>query len=179
MSEVNWLVTLLIGAIVSIPLSIFANLFTPQIQKWVDGLFVSNRGKTLGSLRKEYNEIKELRADPQRTQLLVFWQILSYILSIFIELFLLIPIIVGMWVGVSSTNLILSGNIFFMVAIAIALGLIFLAFTVILLTTINSALSWMRRIYFLTHYKEYELKITNRISELEKKVGVSKENTPG
>ena len=67
MPEPNWIVVLLVGAAVgallSIPLNLVANLVTPGLQDWLVSRSLANKGKQLKRIEQEYARVKELHED--------------------------------------------------------------------------------------------------------------------
>ena len=63
MSGPNWLIVLVLGLALSIPVSLLTNLATPRVQNWLDRRAMSNKGKRLKRLEQEY-DVKELRDNP-------------------------------------------------------------------------------------------------------------------
>jgi len=56
----NWLLTILIGALLSIPIGIATNLFTPKLVEILNRSAKASHNKKLATLKKEYEFIQRL-----------------------------------------------------------------------------------------------------------------------
>lgn len=80
--EPNWIITLLLAAAISIPLSVLANLLTPKVSAWLDKRGLESKGKSLQTLRSDYTRIKSLRENPNALRLWLAMGITHLLVSI-------------------------------------------------------------------------------------------------
>lgn len=64
MNEPNWIITLAIALILSIPISLLTNLQTPKLQDWLEARSLVSKGKKLKRLEEEYHRILGFRNNP-------------------------------------------------------------------------------------------------------------------
>jgi hypothetical protein len=91
MGEINWLITLLVGALLSIPIGIIANLLSRPFEGWLSKQALMSKGKSVARLKKDYERIKNYHENPLYFQLIVNQRSvrssvaqLSFILTVFL-----------------------------------------------------------------------------------------------
>jgi flagellar biosynthesis protein FlhB len=165
--EVNWIITLLIGSLLSIPISVLANLMTPVFQKWFEKQAGSVRNKSLARLKREYERVKNFREQPTLLQLavneyLIRGIILICALVIGVTYFVIVYFIDNMpsLNNALGSEIIKSGS-FFMSSI------IWLFTMVFILTFISGLFDLLSDYSRLKQFDKFEKKSLARISELE------------
>lgn len=157
MGEINWVVSLLIGVIISIPIGIFTNIMTPIIQDKIEKATLSTQKKSLERLRKEFSEVKELHDDPNlfsvNTAKFLFSGIRTILLSMTV-----IFLIIGWFILKDSltsftTNI---GSILVLVAI----------YFLVLFSEYNQIGEFGRIIVRLLNYEKYKKDIDLKTNEL-------------
>lgn len=156
MGEINWFVTILIGAMLSIPFSVIANLLTPKIQIWWERRSLSTQGKTLARLKSDYERIKQLHDNSTILQLTVF----SWIIKGFIALFLVILIVIIVPLITSTNNLI-------SVVLSVILVLMIPVLATVILWRLMALDTDLTR---LRHFEKYTADALAQIDSLEKKL---------
>ena len=166
MGEINWVVTILLGALISIPFGIFANLLTRRFEGWLGKQAISFKGKSLARIMKEYNRIKAYKDTPTLIQLKVNFFVIRSLLTL--NFFMLAVILSGVAFfiirfGTTSDNL------------NAIIGLLMLAsFSFVLLTTVYAFISLytsgnleedMSR---LEKFDEYEKQALSNVEALKK-----------
>lgn len=90
MTEPNWLVTLILAAALSIPISIGANLLTPRIQRWFNRRNWTSRAKALERAQNEYKRLKQLHEEPNvlhvESQIMIALALGAILLTVFVDL---------------------------------------------------------------------------------------------
>jgi len=71
MGEINWLITLLLGALLSIPFGIIANILSRPFEGWLSKQAIMSKGKSVARLKKDYERIKNYHENPLYFQLIV------------------------------------------------------------------------------------------------------------
>jgi hypothetical protein len=84
--QLDWL-SIILSAVIAIPLSIYANMLTPRVQKWLERRALRIQGKTLKRLQEEYERARELKDRPQRAIYLLATAVLVGIVFIFVAVF--------------------------------------------------------------------------------------------
>jgi len=92
MGEVNWIATLLLGLLLSVPFSILSNLWTPRVQHWLSMRSLSSRNKKLKRLKEEYERIKTFHDNPTHLYLTVAKTVIDTLGRIFV-LIIFIPVL--------------------------------------------------------------------------------------
>lgn len=150
MSEVNWLTSLAIGALLSIPISIFANLSTPKIQNWLDKRALSTRGKRLEQLKKEHSQVLLLHNNQSLLQLTISRAIIDTLARLFF-IVVAIPMLAFSPDGVGKTT----------IFGVLAVGALFFS---------DRLRDLARNLTRLIDFDDYDEEITRKIAELEKNV---------
>ena len=95
MGEINWIATLFLGALLSIPFGIVANLLSRPAENWLTQQAITSRSKSITRIKEEYQRAKDLHEDPMKLQLVInkrvvssFFSILAFIITIFFTLLL-------------------------------------------------------------------------------------------
>ena len=162
MENINWLLTLLVGAFISIPFGIITNLVTPKIQTYIDKRNLSSRGKTLAQLKNEYDRIKWLHDNPHELQLRVNIRLAHGIAGVYLFLFFLIGFLISSYIASISNS---SPSI----QIGAVVASMFLA--LILFIIFNIGEGRMMKLHGdltrIRDFEEYESKHLAKIAELE------------
>lgn len=165
--EVNWITTLLIGSLLSIPISVLANLLTPVFQKWFERQAGSVRNKSLIQLKKEYERVKIFREQPAQLQLKVNEYLVKGMLLIVILVIGIAYFVITYFVdNLSSLNtapgveMVKYGCVFASVTI-------WLFAMVFILTFVFDLIDLLSDYSRLKQFDEYEKKTLERIEELE------------
>jgi hypothetical protein len=147
MNEVNWLLSLAVGLILSVPFGIATNLLTPRIQELLERQTITARGKTVARLKADYERIKRLHDDPTLLQLTMA----LYIMRGVAFLVFFIPSLFVIQLSADSTTKLLLYGVIMLAAYTTGFGT-------------NKIVSDITR---LTRFGEYEREVQNRIAQLE------------
>ncbi len=154
MTEPNWLVTLVLAAVLSIPISIGANLLTPRIKDWLDRRNLTNRSKALQRSKIEYDRLKQFHDDPARLQVKAYRTFLSLIAD-----FLFILASIGVVAAFSDAGL----RVIMLMVLATLVGLGFVI-----------GIDLDNDLEKLSSFEKTETKLLARIKELETEVAQKK-----
>ncbi|WKZ39995.1 MAG: hypothetical protein QY328_17185 [Anaerolineales bacterium] len=161
MGEVNWIASLLIGVIISIPIGILTNILTPIIQDKIEKATLSTQTKKLERLRREFNTVQELHETPNLFLTTLAKNLISALRTILLSI-AIIFIVLGFFIL----------NEYFEVNIRSLVVLIAIYFLVVF-GEYNQAGKFTDTILRLLNYEKYKVDIASQISELEK---INKEN---
>ena len=160
--DVNWTVTILVGAALSFPVGILANLLTPRVQDWLVERSITSRGKTLERLTAEYERLCRLRDHPSRLWLratqLVLLSLGSILTVILVATYILFAYTV-------LTNLVSSP--FRELFTQVAPVLFYILVPILATLGCLAIITFLRDITQLLEFEEYEKRILARIAELE------------
>ncbi len=98
-----------IGLLFSIPLSIFANLVTPRVQRWWDSKSEQRASARTKDLRAEYQQVKLFRSSRDEFHEFLLWVIIrttfvGAVLGIVAGIAFLIPeVFDSVWIGYDTT----------------------------------------------------------------------------
>lgn len=104
MKDINWLLTILIASILSIPFQILTNLLTPKIQKFLEKRSISSKGKSLKQIKDDYNRIKELHDNPHLMELQTYFHLLYGLYGVIYLLFFWIVTLISTYFAITSKN---------------------------------------------------------------------------
>ena len=158
MGEINWLTTLLIGALLSIPFGIIANLLSRRFEGWLSKQAIMSKGKSIARLKKDYERIKNYHENPLHFQLIVNQRNvrsslaqLSFMLTVFF--------IVGTYLSNSNKAF-----------LPIGFPIVFFVRLLILLTSIVGFLSMLLTLlsYFSVSYLDDDISRVIEFDEYEK-----------
>jgi hypothetical protein len=161
--DINWTVTLLLGAVLSIPFGILANLLTPRVQDWLVKRSLTSRGKTLARLKQEYEGICKLRDDSSllglRTTQMIFMA-----LGTFFGIILILALMPVFYVLGTSSMPFPAHEMVTQVFLAIVYAFVLFFALVVFL----SIYGFYDDILRLLEFEEYKRKTLTRIAELER-----------
>lgn len=157
MGEINWVLSLFIGAILSIPVGVLTNLLTPAIQDKFEKNALSTNKKKLERLKKERNEVKELHDNPLLFSVKTARFTLSGLATIVISIAVILVIMgATIFFSVSSSLNQLKSTL--------ALIIIYIPLLIIEQAQIGN---FVKIIIRLLNYEEYIKKVSIQIEELE------------
>jgi hypothetical protein len=166
--EANWVSTLIIGAILSIPISILANIMTPTFQKWFDKRARTAYSKSLAELKKEYEQIKIFKEKPASFQFvinefLIKGVIVLCLLGLGMAYFMLLYIFDNFHLGIPLVQADTVKNILGLLStIAWLLVLAFMA------SIMNGLINLLSKYSRLKQFEKYENETLTKMKELEK-----------
>jgi hypothetical protein len=161
MGEINWLLTILVGAIISIPFSVLSNFLTPIIQEKMEKSALSTKEKKLTRLQKEFKETKELYDKPHLFSAKVAQKSLG---GLSIVMFSLSAIII-----VATLEMVKKYYIVSSPPSLTNTQLIFLIFLMIMLLIGGNILSeFLNIVIRLSKYEEYKKDVVTQIKLLKK-----------
>jgi len=168
MSEPNWVVTLLLSLVLSIPIGIMSNLLTPRIKNWFAKRATSIRGKRIEELRKEYELAKQLHDKPELLNQIVAREIIESIIKLAAGSLFFFLVYARLIVGSSQLFVDSKGNITPSTIAGDLSFLLFIAIVFISITYVTNSLSGLSRtLSRVIDFEAYEKAVLAQIKELE------------
>ena len=168
--EVNWVTTLIIGSLLSIPLSILANIMTPTFQKWFNKRTRTARTKSLADLKKEYEQTKTFKEQPAVFQFatneyLIKGMIVLCLLALGTSYF-------ALFYAVDSLSNVFSFLQTDIIKLLLALisAVVWLLMLVFMASMINGLLDLWVKYSRIKQFEKYEKEILAKIQEIEKNI---------
>lgn len=156
MDQSSWIAGLIIGALLSIPLSILANLITPRVQEYIERRAIFSRSKSLYNLKTEHERIKQLQANPALLNVIAHRQVVAALSGLYSVMSILLLI----WLGLTFLHEL---RPFFEVFSGIAIFVLAIGSSVI-----QSRLSRLTDdLIRLSRFEKYEAEMEARIKRLE------------
>ncbi|HLE29989.1 MAG TPA: hypothetical protein VI793_17825 [Anaerolineales bacterium] len=168
MSAENW-VFLMLGALLSIPLSIAANLLTPRFQNWLDRRALSVHGKTLERLKEELHRVRMMNENPKLLYYIIINRVLLTLIAI-LTCIVLAAFTVLFWLSALGSEVVnmpyvLSILKFSLMSVLMLTSLLLLNF--VSLRTISNLYALVLDLIRLLNFGNYEKDTLTRIAELE------------
>jgi len=164
--EANWTTTLIIGSILSIPISILANLMTPTFQKWFDKRARTAYSKSLTQLKKEFDEIKMFREQPNSFQFVINEYLIKGVL-VLCSLALGTAYFAALYVYKTFPINVPSLQSVIEISLATISMILWLFLIIFILSMVNGLIDLLRKFSRLKQFEKYENATTTRIQELE------------
>lgn len=167
MGEVNWLVSIIIGAVISVPVGILTNLLTPKIQDFIEKNTLSTQSIKVNRLRIEYEKVKELHDKPQLLSIKVSSNVVRALLTILVSFFCGLTVFFLEVINNQTKTFEFSafGNVpFLFLADFIVIGLSL----VILQSEINQLFEFVKDLIKLSNFEKYQKESMLKLEENKK-----------
>lgn len=168
MDKINWVVTLIVSLILSLPVGVLANLWTPRIQDWLVKRALSSRSKVISRLTYEYSRVKNLQANRSNLLLKIATVFLVTMIAFFSTLLFIAYLCVLIYLHVSPSygNLLIKFPFYSRVELIVILVL-FICSLIINYIVLIWITELAQDIIRLRQFKSYEKRILDRIAKLE------------
>ncbi len=171
MGEINWIVTLLLGAVLSIPFGMAANYLSRHTENWLAQKEIISRKNSIAQIKEDYERVKLFHENPTKLQLHVSKHIIGSLLAI-LTLIATISFITILYLAYSygsAMKIPLLSEILFQFRFFLGSGLIILAtLMVLLLTSVLSTLGTVENdIKRVINFDKYEKQTLDEIKKHE------------